>query len=252
MVNTLHFIPYILCMVLFISGSTFAEESLSPSGWLNDLMNKQGLKGEFIHRIVIVTDIKTGHANLLEINKDELTSDAFFDLIEKKELEFPFLLNKRPEERSTYTNDKNNIEEYSTELFKITYADTVIYAPKGEERWTFYRLAPDGQAHKAFAIKGPSDAGAASLKAWFIDKLGYSGFLLDHKGSYVLAAVYKPLQKGANALLASQSESQLRIKKSETKGTTLLKMIDCAQNVCVFEILIDKQEKWSQGAKVIF
>ena len=248
---TYHVLIMILLTGLWSHGAS-ADEKLSPLAWFHEVMDKQGLKGEYVHHILILSSFKDGHGEPIEMDKNALAKDGFIDLVEQKEIEFPFLLNKRGEEKSTYAIDKKNIEDYSSAIFHITYADTVIYAPKNEERWTFYRPSADGEAKKAFAVKGPKDPGAGEFRDWLVDKLGYSGFLLDHKGSYILGAVYKPVAKGGNALLASHSESQLRIKKSEAQGTTLLKMVDCAERICIFEILIDKQEKWSQGAKIIF
>jgi hypothetical protein len=243
-------------VLLFLTGmnSSWGETTAvpPPQTWLNELLAKQSFSGAYLQRILIVTHLDQAFPQLLEVDENQFSQDSFFELVNRDELLLPLLLNRRPDQEAPFSYETKRTDLFARQVFGLTYADTVIYAPTGKALWTMFHRTANGSAQQILADAGPKQTDAAALKNWLLTQLGYGGLILDRKNQYALVAIYKPITKEGQAMVAAGSEAQLILKTPQTTGGALLKRGDCFQSFCTFEILIDQQEKWSPGAKVIF
>ena len=229
-----------------------AEAPPAVKVWYEKLKAKDPESGAFIHRLLIVTELKDGKFLAPKLDYEAFSEKSFLELLEAREVELGALLNQRGESSQDYSPPKDNLEKMFDEVFRFTSADTIIYAPKDGEHWSFYRRDDRSRAKKEFMIKGPEENSAEAIKKWLIAKLGYTGIVLAQDDKYLLVGTYQQPQEGASAMLILDSDKALRIKKSQMEGSALLRRLDCQHNICVFEILIQSKNSYPVGSKIFF
>ena len=229
-----------------------AISATSAQSWYEALAQKEPSSGAFVHRILIVQEIRDGHLISLSLDRETFTEGTYFDLIDARESETVFRLNRRGEDIQDYVNEGNKPEDLFTSAFRFTNADTIIWASPESEHWIFYR--PDAQlvAKKEFMIKGPEQKDAGAVKKWLVEKLGYNGVLLAREDNLMLVATYADAKESGSAMLVKESAGLLRVKKSQSAGAALLQRRDCYRNVCVFEVMIKGADSYPVGSKVFF
>jgi hypothetical protein len=219
------------------AGSVIAAEPVQLDLWYRELAQKPKSKVIFSQRVVFVSEFEPTQTKLPAGDLAESMKDEFFEVLSERETNFSHLINDNPTSEGTIEIPEKGVENRIAAVFKETFADTVVYASPKQERWDIYRLDETGTITKEITAKaGASDMKAA--KEWFIEKIGYSGVVLDYKEPYLLIGSIKNLQAGKSALLVAASSKQFRIKKSETQIATALKIIDCKKGLCVAELLI--------------
>ena len=224
----------------------------SAQSWYESLELKEPARGAFVHRILIVKDIREGHLVSLDVDSEKFAEGTYFDLIEGREMEMASRLNRRGGGSQDYQPTGGKPEELFAAAFRFTHADTIIYAAPQSEHWIFYRPDPQLGAKKEFMIKGPEQKDAPAVKKWLIEKLGYNGVLLARQDNLLLVATYSDAGGSQSAMLVKESDGLLRIKKSQGAGSALLQRRDCYRNMCVFEIVIKTTEDYPVGTKVFF
>ena len=236
-----------------ISGrGTSAPATPTAQQWYATLSPKDLATGTFMHRVLIVTGLKDGHLQTLELSSDTFSENSFLDLIEGRETELCSLLNQRSDTLQDYHPPGDKLEQMFAAAFRFTPTDTIIYAPPDSEHWSIYRREAGLGVKKEFMVKGPDETTADAIKKWIIAKLGYSGVLMAQDGNYLLAAMYRELPEGGTAMLVLNSDNAFRIKKSQEAGSALLRRLDCHHNMCVFEILIPTINRYPIGTKLLF
>ena len=224
----------------------------SAQSWYEQLLQKGLAGGAFMHQILIVKELKDGHIVSRDIDAEKFETGSFFELMEGRETEYRYLLNQRSEAIQDYHPAAQDEEKSLADVFRFTHADTIILAPESGERWSIFRRDEKAGAKREFIVKGPAEAGAEEIKKWLIEKIGYSGIVLDHMDNFLLVALYHELTEGASAMLVQNSHEMLRIKKSQMAGSALLTRRDCHKSICVFEILIENKSRFPAGTKVFF
>ena len=242
----------VLILVALLWPGADAFCATTAQSWYESLGQKEPSAGAFIHRILIVNEIRDGHLISLPLDGEKFTEQTYFDLIEAREAEAVSRLNRRSGGLQDYTVHGNKPEELFASAFRFTRADTIIFAPPDSEHWVFYR--PDAKlgAKKEFMIKGPEQKDALAVKKWLIEKLGYSGVLLAQQNNLLMVATYTDAAGAQSAMLAKESAGVLRIKKAQEAGSALLQRRDCYRNMCVFEIMIQSTDNYPVGSKVFF
>ena len=236
---------------LLLTGSG-ALGATTAQSWYESLELKEPARGAFVHRILIVKDIREGHLVSLDVDSEKFTEGTYFDLVEGREMEAVSRLNRRGGSTQDYQPMGSKPEELFAAAFRFTHVDTIIYASPESEHWIFYRPDPQLGAKKEFMIKGPEQKDAQSVKKWLIEKLGYNGVLLAQQDSLFLVATYSDAAGSQSAMLVKESDGLLRIKKSQGGGSALLKRRDCYRDMCVFEVVIKTTEDYPVGTKVFF
>ena len=224
----------------------------SPMAWYDDLMQKGPTAGAYVHRLLIVEKVANGHVKTRGIDAKELKTNSYFDVMDARETEYRYTFNLLPGTPVAQKQDKRPMEQIFAEIFATTYADTIIYAPLDDERWSIYRPESQDTAKREFIVKGPVQDNVAAISKWLVEKLGYSGIVLDRKDEYILVATYKQLNEADAAMLVIDSADQLRVKKSQMNGGALLKRFECWRSICVFKILIDTNKTFPSGTKVFY
>ena len=242
--------------IVILTGVVTAEAgalgATSAQSWYESLELKEPTAGAFVHRILIVKDFHEGHLVSLELDSEKFTEGTYFDLIEGRETEAVFRLNRHSNETQDYHPAGDKPEEMFAAAFRFTHADTIIYADPQNEHWVFYRPDPKLGAKKEFIIKGPEQKDEQNVKKWLIEKLGYNGVLLAQQNNLLLVATYSDAATSKAAMLVKDSDGILRVKKSQDAGSALLQRRDCYRNMCVFEIVIKTKENYPIGTKVFF
>ena len=238
-------------MVLALSPAALSAQS--AQSWYEQLLQKGFAEGSFMHQILIVKELKDGHIVCRDIDADKFETGSFFELMEGRETEYRYLLNQRSEAIQDYNPSAQDEEKTLAEVFRFTHADTIILAPENGERWSIFRRDLKTGAKRDFMVKGPAEAQPEEIKKWLLEKIGYSGIVLDQNDKFLLVALYRELAEGASAMIVKSSHELLRIKKSQMAGSALLTRRDCHKSVCVFEILIEEtKNQYPAGSKVFF
>ena len=229
-----------------------AAASPSAQNWYHALSPKDPPASAFLHRILMVTGIKDGRLLTPDIDTEAFSEDTYLDLIDGRETEMGLQINQRSETIQDYHPPGDKPEQIFAAAFRFTSADTIIYAPPGEEHWSIYRRDAQVGVKKEFMVKGPDEVTEKAIKKWIIAKFGYHGVLLAQDHNYLLAAMYQEVPEGGSAMLVLDSDNLLRIKKSQMAGSALLRRLDCHRSICVFEIMIPGASRYPIGSKIFF
>ena len=237
------------------------QQPLSPQGeakavssiqsWLNKLGSNFGLESNYVHRVVFIKSVEGEKAVFWDLSREEFEEEGFLELVVQDEAEFIKKINIRPDGRSSYQKRFSSPEEYFTELLAITHADTFVLGGDEDKRWTLYNRDATGNIKRQFTVKALGDISAEGVREWIIEKVGYVAIVLASDSSKILAGTLKNLDIGSNVLFATESSGKMRVREEDEKSSTLLKVTECENGMCVLEIIGNRNEPLPKGTKLV-
>ena len=237
-------------ILMFVSSSLWAQKSVpTAKSWSASEEFTPTARKAWAHRVAFIESFSEGDAEFLDLDRAEFEKDTFFELVEKKEVSYYEKLNKSENMGSLVA--PKDVQAYFALVFERTKADTVVYKDPQTGRWTFYSRSASGQAKREFAAKAPDSDSPNELKAWLVSKLGYSGFVIDKKGKYVLVASFNKVDTKKNALYIGNSEGRFRITEGRAKFGGLLRYVNSHDNICVYEVVLKGNQGIKEASKIL-
>lgn len=171
----------------------------------------------------------------------EINGYGILKSVDHSSLQMYFKLNRRPRNILTIkqrARPKKSSEEWISELFYPTGADTIFDSSGGE--WTAYFLKND-ELVEIFSDNPPNPINKKSFAKWMETNLGYDGVVLDARGDFILVGSFSPLKrKSSQALIYRDSSQTLRIEnsKTENQGLALIQLVRTHRSFSIFKLLL--------------
>ena len=239
---------YFLSLILCVPGFLAGQASTVPNAkqWVQEASFSSQAKNRWVHRVAFIKSVKGSEVEFFDLDQKDFNEDTFFDLVTKEEVNSYLKLNAEVKPELF-----NSPEDYFKKLLQLSTVDTIVYSANGDKRWNIYSRSSNGTAKREFAAKEASSDGEPELKAWLIEKLGYSGFVLAKKGKYVLVGSLKSTKKAGNALYIGDSENKFRVKEGKAAFGGLLRLINTHDNVSVYEVVMKSKKPVKKGSKLL-
>lgn len=218
-------------------------ETPSIAAWYRSLNDKN----VWPEHIAFVKKIEKDSIDFLDVDVESFEKHTFLKLKDVDYRKFARSLNLR-------SKAKRLMDEWSDiDSFTVSSnIDTIVIVNENEKRWSIHRKTIDKGLEKILIAKKPDNLSSENLRDWFVEKIGFSGVVIDVRDKFVLAACYKKLSFDTNVMVAQKSVNLPRLNRNQQFGDGLLRFIDRKDDLCLFELVTEPRDQLAKGVKIIF